>query len=104
MHSVIAVDKEGKPLTNCITWADNRSAKWAEKIKKEMNGHEIYRRTGTPIHPMSPLSKLTWLRNEHPEIFARSYKFISIKEYIFYKLFKEYVMIIRLPPQQECFI
>ncbi|MED4883781.1 gluconokinase [Bacillus smithii] len=92
MHSVIAVDKEGKPLTNCITWADNRSAKWAEKIKKEMNGHEIYRRTGTPIHPMSPLSKLTWLRNEHPEIFARSYKFISIKEYIFYKLFKEYVI------------
>lgn len=57
-----------------------------------MNGHEIYRRTGTPIHPMSPLSKLTWLRNEHPEIFARSYKFISIKEYIFYKLFKEYVI------------
>jgi gluconokinase len=92
MHSVIAVDKEGKPLTNCITWADNRSSKWAEKIKKEMNGHEIYRRTGTPIHPMSPLSKLTWLRNEHPEIFARSYKFISIKEYIFYKLFKEYVI------------
>lgn len=92
MHSVIAVDKEGKPLTNCITWADNRSSKWAEKIKKEMNGHEIYRRTGTPIHPMSPLSKLTWLRNEHPGIFARSYKFISIKEYIFYKLFKEYVI------------
>lgn len=35
MHSVIAVDKEGKPLTNCITWADNRSAKWAEKIKRK---------------------------------------------------------------------
>ncbi|MBD1379477.1 gluconokinase [Metabacillus arenae] len=92
MHSVIAVDKEGKPLTNCITWADNRSSKWAEKIKKEMNGHEIYLRTGTPIHPMSPLSKLTWLRNEHQELFASTYKFISIKEYIFYKLFKEYVI------------
>ncbi|PGK31672.1 hypothetical protein CN907_27110 [Bacillus anthracis] len=65
MHSVIAVDEKGNPLTRCITWADNRSASWAEKIKNDMNGHEIYLRTGTPIHPMSPLSKLVWLKNEH---------------------------------------
>ena len=26
------------------------------------------------------------------ELFAKSYKFISIKEYVFYKLFKEYVI------------
>ncbi|MGG0835545.1 FGGY family carbohydrate kinase, partial [Priestia aryabhattai] len=35
MHSVIAVDQQGKPLTKCITWADNRSAEWTEKIKNE---------------------------------------------------------------------
>jgi gluconokinase len=92
MHSVIAVDKEGKPLTECITWADNRSSEWVEKIKTEMNGHEIYLRTGTPIHPMSPLAKLVWLRNDYSEIFSKSYKFISIKEYIFYHLFKRYVI------------
>ena len=62
MHSVIAVDKNGKPLTQCITWADSRSAEWAHKIKTELNGLAIYRRTGTPIHPMSPLAKLPWLR------------------------------------------
>ncbi|XJZ26616.1 gluconokinase [Bacillota bacterium Lsc_1132] len=92
MHSVIAVNQEGKPLTECITWADNRSSDWTEKIKTEMNGHEIYLRTGTPIHPMSPLSKLVWLRNDYSELFSKSCKFISIKEYIFYKLFKKYVV------------
>ena len=92
MHSLIAVDETGKPLTECITWADNRSSDWAEKIKTEMNGHEIYLRTGTPIHPMSPLSKLVWLRNDYTELFSKSYKFISIKEYIFYKLFSKYVV------------
>lgn len=92
MHSVIAVDEEGKPLTKVITWADNRSAAWAEKIKNEMNGHEIYLRTGTPIHPMSPLVKLAWLRHEHQELFARTSKFISIKEYVFFKLFNRYVV------------
>ena len=62
-----------------------------------MNGHEIYLRTGTPIHPMSPLSKLVWLQNEQAELFAKSYKFISINKFIsikeyFYKLYKEYVI------------
>lgn len=92
MHSVIAVDELGKPLTKVIIWSDNRSAKWAEEIKTKWNGQAIYERTGTPIHPMSPLSKLVWLRHEEPELFQQSYKFISIKEYVFYRLFGKYVV------------
>lgn len=38
MHTLIAVDKGGKPLTNCITWADARG-KMGEKIKDEWHGH-----------------------------------------------------------------
>ncbi len=92
MHSVIAIDKNGKPLTNCITWADTRATDWSEKIKNEMNGHEIYRRTGTPIHPMSPLCKITWLQHEKPEIFQKTFKFISMKEYVFHDFFGRYLV------------
>ncbi|CAG9621467.1 gluconokinase [Sutcliffiella rhizosphaerae] len=92
MHSVIAVDQDGRPLTKSITWADQRSEKWAKKIKNEWNGYEIYRKTGTPIHPMSPLVKLVWLRHEHPEIFHATNKFISIKEFVFHQFFGEYVV------------
>lgn len=92
MHSLIAMDKDDKPLTECITWADNRSREYAEKINKECNGLEIYKRTGTPIHPMSPLSKIYWLKHEHPEIFYATYKWIDIKTYVLYQLFDEYVM------------
>lgn len=92
MHSVIPLDGEGKPLMRCLTWADNRSADWSEKLKKELGGHEIYLRTGTPVHPMSPLTKLLWLRHEKADIFAQARKFVSIKEYVFLKLFGEYVV------------
>jgi gluconokinase len=92
MHSVIAVDEWGKPLTQCITWADSRATEWAEMIKNEMNGLAIYSRTGTPIHPMSPLAKIAWLRTEHPDVFARASKFIGIKEYVFHKFFGQYVV------------
>lgn len=92
MHSLIIVDGEGKPLTRSITWADNRSAPYAADIKNNHNGHEIYMRTGTPIHPMSPLVKLVWLKSERPELFKPEHKFISIKEYVFYRLFGHYVV------------
>ncbi len=58
MHSLIAVDCEGRPLTNCITWADKRAIRYAKQLKETELAHFIYRRTGTPIHPMSPLVKL----------------------------------------------
>ncbi|RYM05748.1 gluconokinase [Sporolactobacillus sp. THM7-7] len=92
MHSVIPVDSEGSPLMRCMTWADNRSVDWCRKLKEEMGGHEIYMRTGTPNHPMAPLSKLLWMRHEKPEIFNKAAKFISIKEYVFYQLFHKYVV------------
>lgn len=53
MHSLILVDDAGAPLTNSITWADHRASAWASRIRDEWDGLAIYRRTGTPIHPMS---------------------------------------------------
>jgi len=91
MHSLIAMDSEAKPLTNSITWADQRSEPWARKLK-EGDGHQIYLRTGTPIHPMSPLSKIIWLKNDHTDIFKKTFKFISIKEYVFKHFFGEYIV------------
>ncbi|MCE4955958.1 gluconokinase [Macrococcoides caseolyticum] len=91
MHSLILMDNNDKPLTNSITWADNRSYQYSELLNKEHNGLEIYRRTGTPIHPMSPLSKLMWFKHEDNETFNLAKKFIGIKGYVFYQLFNRYV-------------
>lgn len=92
MHSLIAVDKKGLPLTNSITWADRRSEPWVSKIRQNCDAHALYTRTGLPLHPMSPLVKLLWLRDEKPEVFQRAAKFISIKEYILYRWYQQYVV------------
>ena len=92
MHSVLPVDKSGNPLGNVIIWADNRGAKEAELLKKLPQNENIYNATGTPIHPMSPLIKISWLKNHDPERFAKTHKFISVKEYIIKQLTGEYVI------------
>lgn len=87
MHSLIAFDADWQPLTRVITWADTRAVKYTEQLKATGTGIEIYKRTGTPIHPMAPLSKFLWLKNEQTEIYDHAAYFLELKGYIFHRLF-----------------
>lgn len=90
MHSLMAVDKMGKPITPLIIWADMRSTPQAEALVQKDKSKIIYQQSGTPIHPMSPLCKIIWMKEEQPKLFSSVYKFISIKEYVFFRFFGEY--------------
>jgi gluconokinase len=90
MHGLMAVDEAGNPLTNIISWADLRSAGSARQLKGTKAGQRIYEHTGTPLHPMTPLCKLVWLKENEPGIFAVAHRFVSVKEYLFFKLFGKY--------------
>lgn len=86
MHSLMLVDEKGKPLTNLITWADLRSAPQARQLMAEPGAEQYYQKTGTPVHPMSPLCKIRWFKENHFKLFRQAHKFIGIKEYIVYAL------------------
>lgn len=91
MHSIMAIDSEGKALTPLLLWADNRSEPQALALRDTEAGKRLYRQTGTPIHAMSPLCKLRWMREEQPALFARAAIFPGIKEYIVYHFFGRYI-------------
>ena len=86
MHSVLATDKNGNPIGNAITWADNRAKKEAQNLKLSLLGKKLYTETGTPLHPMSPLAKITWIKNNDKSRFKQTAKFLSIKSYIIQQL------------------
>jgi len=92
MHSVILVDRKGNPLTNAMLWSDGRAESYASEYKLSGKGLEYYKRTGTPIHPMSPLYKIMWLKNEEPAIFKKAAKIVSIKEFVLEKMMGEYLV------------
>jgi len=90
MHSLIPVDEDCRPLGPMITWADNRAADIATRLRATPEGMSIYKATGTPLHAMSPLCKIIWIRENDQALFNRTHKFISIKEYIWYQIFGEF--------------
>jgi gluconokinase len=89
-HSLIVIGEGGKPLSHAMTWADLRPSAQANALRGSEAGDRIYRHTGVPIHAMSPLCKLLWLRATQPDLFQRGVRFISIKEYIWWRLFGKY--------------
>lgn len=90
MHSLMAINKNNKATSPLIIWADTRSGDIAQRIRKLPEAEKLYQTTGTPIHSMVPLCKIIWLKENAPKIFQAAFKFISIKEFIWYKLFEVY--------------
>ena len=88
----LSIDRNGVPLGNAITWADNRGKTIARDLNKLSMSRKIYQATGTPIHPMSPLIKITWLKNYDKERFSQTAKFLSLKSYAVQQLTGSYMI------------
>ena len=86
LHSVMAVDGHGDPMTGVITWADGRAVEQARAVAGTLTGKNLYRETGCPAHGMYPLYKVMWLRENRPEVFQHARRYVSAKEYVGFRL------------------
>jgi gluconokinase len=65
-------------LTALVTWADMRAAEQADRLRAEHP--ELHDRTGAPLHPQTPLTKLVWFAEREPATFAAARRWAGIKE------------------------
>lgn len=86
MHSLICLNEQVEPISPMIIWADGRSSKQAEHLMNT-NGLDIFQRTGTPIHPMTPFLKLCWMKDTGYKAYKEARYFMSMKEYLIYRWF-----------------
>ena len=61
-----------------------RATEQAERLRADHP--ELHDRTGTPLHPMSPLPKLVWLAEHEPATFAAVRRWAGIKELVLARL------------------
>ena len=86
-HSLLGVDAEGRAITPVFTWADTRSERAAERLRRTLDEASVHRRTGAMLHPSYPPAKIVWLYNSSRATCARAERWMSFGEYLHFKLF-----------------
>jgi gluconokinase len=91
MHALVGLDSGHRPLTPLVTWADSRARPEARQLRQQGLARELLQRSGTPVHPMSPLLKLIWFSRHEPELTARVRWWVGLKDYVLHHLTGELV-------------
>lgn len=86
-HSLMGIDAKGKPTTRILSWADTRSREYSGVLKKRFDETETHNRTGAHFHSSFWPAKLLWFKNERPDVFAKTAKWLSFSDYLALKLF-----------------
>src|SRR5688500_13970634 len=86
MHGMIGLDASMRPLSPLVTWADGRSHDGGRELRVKGLADELRRTSGTPVHPMTPLTKLMWFSRHEPHICAAVRWWIGLKEYVLWRL------------------
>lgn len=84
--SCIPIDKNGKVLHNNPIWMDNRSADICERISAEIGEEKIVKLSGNPFKACYTTPKILWFKENKPEVYKNTYKFLQSNSYIVYCL------------------
>ncbi|MFX0033440.1 MAG: FGGY-family carbohydrate kinase [Candidatus Hodarchaeota archaeon] len=96
MNCTIPIDQEGNTLMRSISWVDTRASIIAKKYKKgliKIAGYGLSQilmfikiTGGAPgLNGKDPISHILWIKEHQPEIYRKTYKFLSVKDFIIYK-------------------
>src|SRR5699024_7481109 len=71
---------------DCITYADTRCHPQVAELAARLDVDDLHERTGSRLHSSYTAPRLAWLRQEHPEVFARTDRFMALGEYVALRL------------------
>jgi xylulokinase len=84
--SVVAVDREGRPLMNLILWMDGRGAPYARALheRRPEAGARWLDLHGVPPLPSGndSLSHMLWVQHERPDVYERTHKFLEPMDFV----------------------
>jgi len=91
-ETLILTDEAGNPVRPAIVWLDNRATKEAEAIEKHFGRQKVYEVTGQPeVTATWPACKLLWVKNNEPEVWAKTKRVFLLEDYILFKMTGRFV-------------
>ena len=90
MHGLVMLDENGSVLRRSIIWCDQRTARECEEITERVGAKRLIEITANPALPGFTASKILWVRNHEPEIYAKCRHILLPKDYVRYMLTGEF--------------
>lgn len=85
--TIVPVDENAYPLRPAIVWNDSRCAEQKAAFLREVGDEGLmYQCTGWALSSGLPALTIRWIRENEPEIFARTKMFLSVPDYISVKM------------------
>ena len=92
MHGCVMLDAEGKVLRPALIWADQRTQPQCDWLTEKIGFERLIELTCNPALPNFTLTKLLWVKEHQPEIFAKIAHVLCPKDYVRYRLTSEFAM------------
>ncbi len=80
------VDKNGNILGRGMVSSDTRASKIVDEFSKSFGAEKLYLITGHTPYPLFSLFKLIWIKENQPEVWANTDKFLFFEDLIHLKL------------------
>ena len=82
----VPLDARGEPTAEVIAWYDTRSAPQAERLEARIGRDALFTSSGLSLQPIWSVCKLLWLRDERPDAFARTVRWLMVADWVAYRL------------------
>ncbi|MGO8720870.1 MAG: xylulokinase [Acidobacteriaceae bacterium] len=92
MHGAVLLDSDGNVLRPSLIWCDTRSAPQCEWLHATLGRERVIELTCNPALPNFTLTKILWVREHEPQIFARIAHILCPKDYVRFRLTGVYAM------------
>ncbi|MBC3193394.1 hypothetical protein H7X46_20235 [Pseudonocardia sp. C8] len=86
-ETLLCLDENDEPISRAIVWMDNRATAESDDIEAHFGRSTIHSTTGqVAMDPIYPAAKILWLKRNEPDLFARTAKFVLLKDYLVHQL------------------
>lgn len=91
MHGLVLLDKDNNVLRKSIIWCDQRTQTECDEITEKIGKERLVEITANPAITGFTASKIMWIKNNEPEIWAKTAHILLPKDYVRFALTGEFI-------------
>ncbi len=83
---LVLLDAQDRVLRRSISWIDLRDPEGTDRLYRRFGHRRLRETTGLVPVPGLPLPVIDWIRRHEPQVWARTRRILTTKDYILYRL------------------